>query len=121
MMKRPFTHALLLYSFISASCNSPEMKKQGDKQTFPFRQGEFGYDLQFLKSHDQGIVVLKDGEAQLIVSPKYQAKVFTSTARGERGLSFGWINYKVFGNKVDAHMNAYGGENRIWLGREGGK
>jgi hypothetical protein len=120
MMKKPFTHALLLYSFISASCNSPQMKKQGDKQTFPFSQGEFGYDLQFLRNQDQGIVVLKDGEAQLIVSPKYQAKVFTSTASGERGLSFGWINYKAFGNKVDAHMNAYGGENRIWLGPEGG-
>jgi Family of unknown function (DUF6786) len=66
-------------------------------------------------------VLLKNGEAQLIVSPKYQAKVFTSTARGEQGLSFGWINYKAFGNKTDAHMNAFGGENRLWLGPEGGK
>src|SRR5207342_416836 len=58
--------------------------------------------------------------SRVIISPKYQAKVFTSTASGEKGLSFGWINFKAF-NKEDAHMNAYGGENRLWLGPEGGK
>jgi hypothetical protein len=67
------------------------------------------------------LVTLKNGASQLIVSPRYQAKVFTSTAAGEGGISFGWINYKAFGNKQDPHMNAYGGENRIWLGPEGGK
>ncbi|HKG69368.1 MAG TPA: DUF6786 family protein, partial [Segetibacter sp.] len=36
-------------------------------------------------------------------------------------LSFGWVNYKAFTAPVDAHMNAYGGENRFWLGPEGGK
>jgi hypothetical protein len=56
----------------------------------------------------------------VIVSPKYQAKVFTSTANGNEGQSFGWINYKAFGAPVDPHMNAYGGENRFWLGPEGG-
>jgi hypothetical protein len=50
--------------------------------------------------------------------PKYQAKVFTSTP-GD-GSSFGWINYKAFDAEPDPHMNAYGGENRIWLGPEGG-
>jgi hypothetical protein len=37
------------------------------------------------------------------------------------GKSFGWINYKAFAAPVDPHMNAYGGENRFWLGPEGGK
>jgi hypothetical protein len=57
----------------------------------------------------------------VIVSPKYQAKVFTSTAEGDQGKSFGWIHYKAFTAPEDPHMNAYGGENRIWLGPEGGK
>jgi hypothetical protein len=46
--------------------------------------------------------------------------VFTSTAEGSAGRSFGWINYKAFTDSIDPHMNAYGGENRLWLGPEGG-
>jgi len=85
------------------------------------QQGSFGYDLHFLQQHDSGLVVLQSGDARIVVSPKYQAKVFTSTAAGEQGASFGWIHYKAFDGPLDAHMNAYGGENRLWLGPEGGK
>jgi hypothetical protein len=46
--------------------------------------------------------------------------VFTSTAGGATGKSFGWVNYKAFSAPQDVHMNAYGGENRLWLGPEGG-
>ena len=84
-------------------------------------QGTFGYDLNFLKQHDSVIVLKTNDNAQIIVSPKYQAKVFTSTANGNDGLSFGWVNYKAFAGPLDAHMNAYGGENRLWLGPEGGR
>ena len=71
-------------------------------------EGTFGYDLKFLKAKDS-VIVLKsnDGNGQVIVSPKYQAKVFTSTAGGAEGKSFGWINYKTFDAKaLDPHMNA---------------
>ncbi|HZE84928.1 MAG TPA: DUF6786 family protein, partial [Puia sp.] len=71
--------------------------------------------------HDSSAIVMQWGEAKLIVSPKYQAKVFTSTATGDGGPSFGWIHYKAFEGPEDQHMNAYGGENRLWLGPEGGK
>ncbi len=88
-----------------------------------YDKGTFGYDLDFLMKHDSVIVLTsKDGGAQVIVSPKYQAKVFTSTADGMDGKSFGWINYKTFDQRsLDAHMNAYGGEDRLWLGPEGGR
>ncbi|HVU58601.1 MAG TPA: DUF6786 family protein [Puia sp.] len=86
-----------------------------------FQEGTFGYDLDFLSRHDNVIVLTaKDPDVRVIVSAKYQAKVFTSTAEGEDGRSFGWVNYKAFSGAVDAHMNAYGGENRFWLGPEGG-
>ena len=120
MMKRIVFQTLWLYSLLLA-CNQPDIKVKEGEQNSDFKEGEFGYDLRFLKMQDSTLVILKNGEAQLIVSPRYQAKVFTSTAQGERGLSFGWINYKIFGNKADTHMNAYGGENRLWLGPEGGK
>ena len=81
-------------------------------------QSQFEKDLSFLKKYDDSVVVLSRGSSKVIVSPKYQAKVFTSTS-GD-GSSFGWINYKMFDAEPDPHMNAYGGENRIWLGPEGG-
>ncbi len=84
-------------------------------------KGSFQYDLEFLNGHDQVIVLNNPGEpAQVIVSARYQGKVFTSTADGPDGKSFGWINYKAFSGPEDKHMNAYGGENRFWLGPEGG-
>ncbi|MEM7486889.1 MAG: DUF6786 family protein [Bacteroidota bacterium] len=82
------------------------------------QQGNFAYDETFLKTWDENLVILESGERKVAVSGKYQAKVFTSTATGHEGRSLGWINYEAFG-KTDAHMNAYGGENRFWLGPEG--
>lgn len=105
------------------SCNESG-KQQASKSddSDSYSQGSYGYDLHFLQQQDDSVIVLAtDSEkSQIIVSPKYQAKVFTSTANGKDGLSFGWVNYKAFTGKPDAHMNAYGGENRIWLGPEGG-
>ncbi|MGZ3874502.1 MAG: DUF6786 family protein [Mucilaginibacter sp.] len=101
-----------------------EQKKTGESApSGQYAKGTFGYDLDFLKQRDRVVVLKsKDGEGQVIVSPKYQAKVFTSAAGGLSSESFGWINYKTFDKKsLDPHMNAYGGEDRVWLGPEGGK
>ncbi len=108
--------ASLIYMLASSSCSRP------DKNDTDYVKGSFGYDLRFLEKYDS-VIVLKsgDGNARIIVSPKYQAKVFTSSAEGNSGQSFGWVNYKAFTASVDPHINAYGGENRLWLGPEGGK
>ena len=100
-------------------CNNPK-SKIAEK----FEIGTFGYDLNFLSKKDDGLIVLRgnDDKAQIIVSAKYQGKVFTSTANGLSGASLGFVNYKVFdADVIDEHINAYGGENRFWLGPEGGK
>jgi len=94
--------------------------EEKSKDGIDYEVGTFGYDLDFLRKHDN-LIVLKNGSSQVIVSPKYQAKVFTSTARGLKGESFGWINYEEFDGEIDNQFNAYGGENRFWLGPEGGK
>lgn len=109
-------------AFVMASCNSNN-KSSNNGEEQHYSEGTFGYDLNFLKKQDSNLVVLKNGagEAQIIVSPKFQAKVFTSTAQGPEGRSFGWVHYKSFSGALDPHMNAYGGENRFWLGPEGGK
>jgi hypothetical protein len=111
----------LIMTTINA-CNEPGKNPVGKNQQNEPVLGSFGYDLNFLSKYDQ-IIVLKseDSDAQVIVSPKYQGKVFTSTDAGAAGSSFGWVNYKAFSKTPDAHMNAFGGENRLWLGPEGGK
>jgi hypothetical protein len=120
IMKKICSHFCLVFLIMSLSCNNQPPEQKGNGQSPIFQEGHFGYDLQFLLKQDPSLIVLKNRDAQLIASPKFQAKVFTSTSEGEKGLSFGWINYGAFG-KVDAHMNAYGGENRLWLGPEGGR
>lgn len=120
---------LISLTSFSMSCKNNN-SKQSDDQPLTANQadsslsGSFASDLSFLKRKDSGLLVLslpENKDAQVIVSPKYQAKVFTSTAAGPSGRSFGWVNYKAFSGPEDPHMNAYGGENRLWLGPEGGK
>lgn len=89
-----------------------------------YEKGTFGYDLNYLSEKDEGLIVLKseDEKAQIILSAKYQGKVFTSTANGPEGNSHGFVNYNFFdAGIVDEHMNGFGGEDRFWLGPEGGK
>lgn len=114
--------SIILAALCLSACQENKAPKQ-DLADSPYKKGTFGYDLDFLKKKDSVIVLnSKDGSGQIIISPKYQAKVFTSTADGVNGKSFGWINYKTFDQeKLDEHMNAYGGEDRLWLGPEGGK
>lgn len=88
-----------------------------------YEKGTFGYDVNFLKTYDSALIVLKsvNDSSQIVISPKYQGKIFTSSAEGLQGKSFGWVNYSTFDKPLDPHMNGYGGENRMWLGPEGGK
>ena len=118
-MSKLFVASIFVITYCFMACTNPATSKKEELKNF--KEGSFGFDLQFLKRFDSVIVLgSKDGKAQVIVSPKYQGKVFTSTATGEDGKSFGWINYKAFAAPIDPHMNAYGGENRFWLGPEGG-
>jgi hypothetical protein len=123
MVKQIF-QSLPLLMIIATSCNSSNNSNEQskNKDSANYKEGTFGYDVNFLKQHDDVVVLQSDGgTSQVIVSPKYQAKVFTSTADGNEGSSFGWVNYKAFSGPLDEHMNGYGGENRFWLGPEGGR
>jgi hypothetical protein len=120
-MNKLLTCLLLSSMLVNNSCNEPEKNTDIKKDVLTSAPGTFGYDYQFLQKYDSIILLRSDDpDAQVIVSPKYQGKVFTSTANGDQGFSFGWVNYKAFSDSVNQHMNAYGGENRLWLGPEGG-
>jgi len=112
---------LLLVSMVICSCSNSNKKEKDMKN---YAKGTFGYDLNYLSQKDDSLIVLSGdgGQSQIIVSAKYQAKVFTSTAAGLDGASMGFVNYKFFdAGKIDEHMNGFGGENRLWIGSEGGK
>ncbi len=87
------------------------------------RAATFGDDAAFLKSYTDLIVLSdKQGQARVAVSPAWQGRVMTSTAEGESGRSFGWINRELIASrKILPHMNAFGGEDRFWMGPEGGQ
>ena len=83
----------------------------------------FDADLAFLRSHSD-VVVLADpaGQARVAVAPKYQGRVMTSTTGGDAGPSFGWIGRAAIeSGEKQPHMNVFGGEDRFWLGPEGGQ
>jgi hypothetical protein len=83
----------------------------------------FGDDAAFLKSHTDLIVLSdKQGRAKVAVAPAWQGRVMTSTAGADAGRSFGWINRELIASgKLLPHMNAFGGEDRFWMGPEGGQ
>jgi len=84
----------------------------------------FGDDLRFLQQYHKDLVILGNDSngARIIIAPAYQGRVMTSTAEGNNGLSFGWINRELISSgKPAEHINAFGGEERFWLGPEGGQ
>jgi hypothetical protein len=90
----------------------------------PYPKGSFGYDLDFLKQYHKDLIVLgsESSGAAVIILPAYQGRVMTSTIGGMHGASFGWVNHDLIasGKRVE-HMHAFGGEERLWLGPEGGQ
>lgn len=95
-----------------------------------YANDEFANDVTFMKQHTQ-VVLLKDGDAAVAVAPAYQGRVMTSTFDHDHGPSFGWINRAVIEKgllsgddrkgKLEEHIYVFGGEERFWLGPEGGQ
>ncbi|MBK7642280.1 MAG: hypothetical protein IPJ19_04410 [Planctomycetes bacterium] len=83
----------------------------------------FADDLAFLKSHVETIVLSDpNGGGKVALVPAWQGRVVTSTVEGDSGASLGWINRElVASGKLAPHINVFGGEDRFWLGPEGGQ
>lgn len=83
----------------------------------------FGEVVSFVNQHSKLLVLSDEGSgASIAVWPAMQGCVLTSSAAGPGGLSFGWINRELIASgKVQQHINAVGGEDRIWVGPEGGQ
>ena len=83
----------------------------------------YGSDLDFFKAQGIETVELQspDGEARVLMVPSMQGRVMTSTTGGREGRSYGWINHDfIASGEVNPQFNSYGGEERFWIGPEGG-
>jgi len=81
----------------------------------------FQEDFDFLKQYTD-VIVLEKGDCKLLLCPEFQGRVLTSTSEGWQGKSNGWINYDLIASgQTHPFLNAYGGEDRIWLGPEAGQ
>ncbi|MDV7139114.1 DUF6786 family protein [Maribacter sp. TH_r10] len=93
-------------------------------------KGSFKKDVSFLKNHTE-IIVLSKGNGAIAIAPQYQGRVMTSTTDSSEGIGFGWINKKVVRagflsederkGKLEDQIYIFGGEERFWLGPEGGQ
>ena len=82
----------------------------------------FASDLAFLRQHTRPLVLGDPSGAQIVVAPEYQGRVMTSTTGGADAPSFGWIGRAAIAARSrQPHMNVFGGEDRFWLGPEGGQ
>jgi len=105
--------------FCHLACN--EQSKDGST---PGKKGTYSYDATFLRKYTKNVIELHDKEnnAKILLSAEFQGRVITSTATGDTGASFGWIKYDLLSSgKRKAQFNPVGGEERFWLGPEGGQ
>jgi len=108
------------------SCNNTSVKQSAETATIAdtLPKGSYAYDAAFLKRHTGETLQLTsaDGMSKVLLSAQYQGRVMTSTAMGDSGTSFGWLNYELIAAREKRkQFNPVGGEERFWIGPEGGQ
>lgn len=116
-MKTPLTPIL---SAIAAIASLPA---RGDS-------GNYASDLALLRRHFP-IIELREGAARVAIVPSLQGRVMTSSAAGDGGHGHGWLNAALIAEgvltpeqakgRLEEHIHVFGGEERFWLGPEGGQ
>ena len=90
---------------------------QGSKAEQP----TFAEDVAFLQRHAPVRLLVAPSGARVAVSAPYQGRVMTSAVAAD-GASLGWINRAfIAAGKTGTAFDNYGGEDRFWLGPEGGQ
>lgn len=111
----------ILKNALLSACTATVLASCSEKNEI--MMGSYAYDAEFLKKHgiEYTELVSADGNSKVMVSPSLQGRVMTSSASGDKGDSYGWINYRfIEKGEVSSQFNPIGGEERFWLGPEGG-
>ncbi|WP_218017722.1 DUF6786 family protein [Formosa haliotis] len=115
---------------MTTSCNNNKKSEQENKasdstpeQNTQLHGATYGDDVRFMKHYIEIIELTDDAnQAKVAVSASLQGRVMTSSAFGNDGRSYGWINKDLFKSEIiQEHINVFGGEERFWLGPEGGQ
>lgn len=117
-------YPVLLLSFTLACNNNNDNNNNAREPSSNSNTGKgtYGYDAAFLRDHSTHIVELENQNAKVLLSADYQGRVMTSTSSGDSGTSYGWINYGLISSgEKKKQFNPVGGEERLWLGPEGGQ
>jgi len=116
---------LIVISCLVFSCKQAEKKTEISKgvETENVDYDSFGDEVKFMKSYVDIIeLTAPSGNEKVAVSAQLQGRVMTSSAAGSAGRSYGWINKELFESRdTNEHINVFGGEERFWLGPEGGQ
>lgn len=111
---------LFISLIVFAGCTTNSLSKKSAENEY--QKGTYGYDAQFLRSHLANVIELHSGNARVLLSGDYQGRVMTSSAAGDSGAGYGWINYSLIeAGEKKQQFNPVGGEERLWLGPEGGQ
>jgi len=112
---------------LALACQSPAAPNNAAKPAMPSSSSPsasgktFEDDVEFLKQHGQVKVLSAANGGRIAVSSQYQARVMTS-AVGAGQASLGFINRQfIEAGKTGTAFDNYGGEDRFWLGPEGGQ
>jgi hypothetical protein len=121
-MKRSTIILLFTGIIIITGCRNAVKEKSKNSQDMTRDSlSLYGNNRDFIKKYVPVIELRRDNSAIVLV-PAWQGRVMTSTAEGENGYSFGWVNRGLISSgKILSHINAFGGEERLWLGPEGGQ
>lgn len=92
-----------------------EMEQQG-------QSSDFEHELEFLRNHTDVVVLEGALGERVVVAPQWQGKTMTSAVGRKHSPGLGWINHAfIASGRVDIQANLHGGEDRFWIGPEGGQ
>ncbi len=90
-------------------------------ESMTLEKGQYGYDLEKLQKY-YSTIELVAGASRVVLVPELQGRVMTSSTSGSEGFSFGWLNHELLGStQLSETFNPFGGEERFWIGPEGGQ
>jgi hypothetical protein len=112
----------ICFCLIVQGCSNTRVKNTGKEKNMNSDSTTlYGYNRDYLKKYTR-VIELRNKNAAVAIAPDWQGRVMTSSQDGESGFSFGWINRELIASgKLSQHINAFGGEERLWLGPEGGQ
>ena len=114
---------VIIIAVFSVGCKSKTSKEKEVEFMQKTDYVSFADDVDFMEDYID-IIQLSDtsGKSKIAVAPALQGRVMTSSSSNSEGRSYGWINRELFKSKDTLdHINVFGGEERFWIGPEGGQ